>query len=99
VYIALPLRFGHFAAWGRWPLESYRVEVDVSRLRSHISRLNGRIVDEAEVREWLLKQGLKTLGRGGWLADASKLERLPREPVLRCEAWVDGPPADGTPSA
>ena len=65
------------------------VDIDLAILSSHLSKEEGRLVDEAETRKWLTDAGFEQFGER-WIVDEPDLGQLDPSEVRSLEDAPQG---------
>lgn len=63
--------------------DTYRVKIDLTLLAANTSKGEGRLVNEAEVRDFLVDQGFIPCEKG-WICEEISLRLLNPEEIVSC---------------
>lgn len=66
---------------------TYRVEIDLEKVRQNVQRDEGAVLTEITIRNWLSSAGFRPEGNGRtWIVNAADLIRLDESEIIRCRS-------------
>lgn len=63
--------------------QGYLVQLDLKKLRFNLSKADGRIYSEEELRQWLDELGMVETPQG-WIAHEANIGNLSMSAIVRC---------------